>query len=166
MPKFDVREWEANLPKGGGPDLEGAVYNPPLNMNSIHSRPYRYLQPTWGPGAVLRTAEGSLIGIRGSFEGPPFLNKTYDIRCDSMTAQKEGEENKGRWMCLMKTPMFSILKSIKGGLIRHVGEDPQGMRGEGWFSDPGDSYIYKEVQRGGTRRRGTRRKGSRTKVVY
>lgn len=162
MPNFDVREWEANLPKGGGPELAGVVYNPPLNNNSIYSRPYRYLQLTWGPGAVVRKATGVIIGIRGSFEGPPFLNKMYDITSDSMSAQKEGETNVGRWRCITKTPMYSIIKSAKTGIIRSVGQDPEGNWGEGWLGGPGDdALIYKEVRTGGSRRLGHSRRTRR-----
>ena len=144
--KFDIKKWEADLPKGGGPELAGIVYSPPLNMNSIYSRPFRYLLPSWGPGGVVRS---SVVGIRGSFEGPPFLGRTYDITTDNMSAQKEGEENVGRWKCIMKQPQFSVLKNTKTGLIRHVGvHDPDWP---GWFTHQGDEYIYKEVRPGGRR---------------
>ena len=148
--KFNVKKWEADLPKGGGPELATAVYNPPLNMNSIHSRPFRYLLPSWGPGGVVRNSTGNVVGIRGSFEGPPFVGRTYDITTDNMTAQKEGEENVGRWKCIMKQPYFSVLKHAKTGMIRHVGvHEPDWP---GWFTYHGDECIYKEVRAGGTRR--------------
>jgi len=102
-------------------------------------------------------AAGKLVGIRGSFEGPPFVGKAYRITDDSQSAQKEGETDVGIWTCLMKTPAFSVLQHGKSGRICSVGNDPAGMRAfPEWFAHPGDSYIYKEHKAGGARR--TRRK--------
>jgi len=151
--KFNVKKWEEDLPKGGGPELATAVYEPPLNMNSIYSRPFRYLLPSWGPGGVVRSSSGKVKGIRGSFEGPPFVGKTYDVTTTNLGALKEGEENVGRFICVMKKPTFTILENAKNGSVVHVGvHDPDWP---GWLPYDGDECIYSEVRSG--RNRNTRK---------
>jgi hypothetical protein len=158
---FKIEDWEANLPACGGKEKGVATGE---NPNSIHSRPDRWCGPTWGPGAVVRDAAGGLVGVRGSFEGPPFVGKTYDITSDAQADQREGETNQGRWTCLEKTPMFSVLKSVEGGQVSKVGYRPDqySVSKPDWFTWPGDSYMYKEVVVGGRRtRRGSRKSRTR-----
>lgn len=161
---FNLEKWEAKLPKGkniGTRKITGAngfySYNyepnaPGLVLNSIYSRPQRYLSASGGPGAVVRGnswghpfADGP--GVRGSIEGPPFVGEVYKISSDKMDDEKDGSTNKGTWKCVAKDGALTTMSTVDGSDRHTIGGSDKSE-----FEYPHlQDYIFKKVAAGGRR---------------
>lgn len=166
---FNLGKWEAELPKGkniettkvtspnGSYSYKHEPDAPGLALDSIHSRPQRYLSATGGPGAVVRGnswghpfADGP--GVRGSIEGPPFVGEVYKLSSDKMADEKEGTTDKGTWKCVAKADGVTTMSNLDGSSTRTIGGPSSG------FEYPNlQDYIFKKVSAGGRRTRKGRR---------
>jgi len=169
---FNIVKWKAELPRGKGPrgNRPFLPNDPSLDLDSIKTRPLRYLTPEMGPGAVVyydsmgnRLPNGP--GIRGSIEGPPFVGTMYYMSSDKMNDEKEGTTDKGRWMCVSKKHNFTTMASLDGTHGQTIGKhDSNGYHEPGWFEYPYlQDYIFTEMVTGGRLSRKTRTKRSKTR---
>ena len=173
---FNLEKWEAQLPKGkniettkvtGANGFHSYKYEPNapgLALNSIYSRPQRFLSARGGPGAVVRGnswghpfADGP--GVRGSIEGPPFVGEVYKMSSDKMDDEKDGSTNKGTWKCVSKVGALTTMTTVDGSATGTIG----GPDKSGFEYPHLQDYIFKKVSAGG-RRVSRSRKGRRSSV--
>lgn len=181
--KFNLVKWEAELPQGKNlektkvtsPNGKSYTYksepnDPSLVVDSIKSRPFRYLTPQMGPGAVVRTsgwgqplANGP--GVRGSLEGPPLVGKVYAVSSDSHSDEKEGTTDKGTWKCVSKNAQSTTMAKLDGSSTQNIRKHNMYARNApGLFEYSNlQDYIFTEVAGGGKRSSSSKRSRKSTR---
>jgi hypothetical protein len=173
--KFNLEKWEAELPKGKNIEktkvsngkfhtFKTEPNDPSLVVDSIESRPFRYLTPQMGPGAVVRTS-GVAPGVRGSLEGPPLVGKIYAISSDSHSDEKEGTTDKGTWKCVSKNAQSTTMAKLDGSSTQNIRKHNMYARNSpGLFEYSNlQDYIFTEVAGGGKRKRSRTRKNRQSR---